>query len=180
MQMQILNIKLNVKYFCVCRANECVTRTLYRSLPIIITTAIQNEWASAYMRIFIPDDVRTHGGAPARVCAYNGGLKKTNGIAERTAEETAAGINCKDGISRRYMWKCKVQGASEDRRWRGEKKRRVTPRGEWSVMRDREYMRSDRRNGGEERGNNSLEQVQQNRSRLRALLRRIYSPSDRQ
>lgn len=112
MQMQILNIKLNVKYFCVCRANECVTRTLYRCLPIIITTAIQNEWASAYMRIFIPDDVRTHGGAPARVCVYNGGLKKTNGIAERTAEETAAGINCKD-IATIHV---EMQGARCERR----------------------------------------------------------------
>lgn len=47
MQMQILNTKLNVikciKYFCVCRTNECVTRTLYRYLPVIITTAIQND-----------------------------------------------------------------------------------------------------------------------------------------
>lgn len=68
------------------------------------------------MCIFTPDDVRTHGGAPAHVCVYNGGLEKTNGTAKRT-EETAAGINWKDGISRRYVWKCKVQGVSEDRRW---------------------------------------------------------------
>jgi len=77
--------------------------------------------------------------------------------------------------------RCKVRAKTEGKESGARKRERERPsRDEEIVMRDSEYMKSGKGwGGGRQRGNNSPEQVRQNRSRLRAP-RRIYSPSDRQ